>query len=204
MPNRVGVAGLCAVMGAVGCDDGDAGAMAPQPAAVGEPPGQPGQAAPVPDAAAQTVDPALACEGACDDPACRYVPALPGACVNEADLTNLRDKDFNVEWNDCVVFGGCQLDVDCNTACFAENTGVSSECSVCFAEMVPCLVGNCGTLCQGGMTPDCSACIADACLPAYNECFGELVCPFEYGCRDLIDNDGDGATDAADPECADL
>ncbi len=131
-------------------------------------------------------DAATSCANRCDDSACRYHVLTAGACVNEPDLMAIRDKDYNVEWNKCVVTAGCGLDATCNSECFRDNTGVTLECAGCFADLVPCLVNNCGALCQGGMTPDCSACIGENCVPAYQECFGALTCPFEYGCRHLL------------------
>jgi len=136
----------------------------------------------------------------CADDDCAMAVAAAGACVNEDDLPRFRDLDYNVEWNACI--GQCQLDTDCLGRCFSERNGTSLECSACFAAIIPCVVGRCAARCpNGGGSPDCLACIGSECVPAYKECFGELVCAWEYGCRDQIDNDGDGLTDSQDPDC---
>ncbi len=70
-----------------------------------------------------------------------------------------------------------------------------------FSHLVVCIVGQCGSVCgNGGGSPTCLACIAAQCLPAYKDCFGRLVCGFEYGCRDGFDND----VDARDLDCTDF
>ncbi len=138
----------------------------------------------------------------CEDADCRHAVALEGACVNREDLRAIAFLDYNVEWNNCVVGENCFTDVECNTPCFARNTGLTEPCARCFAEIVVCIVGRCAGVCGGGGgSPECLACIGETCGPPYRECFGELVCDYEYACGDTIDNDGDGLTDRADPEC---
>ncbi len=142
----------------------------------------------------------------CDDSDCADVVDTAGACVNDEDLAIYRDLDGNVEWNKCVPGAptgrGCLTDVDCNTTCVQENTGLSMGCSRCFAELVSCFIGNCAQQCGGGGgSPACTECVANACGQSYGDCFGRLVCEYEYGCRDTADNDGDGLIDAADPDC---
>lgn len=139
----------------------------------------------------------------CADSDCAFVAESEGACINENDLPAFVDMDLNVEWNACVVTAGCQLDTDCLAGCFSERNATSLECSYCFADVVPCVVSSCASVCgNGGGSPECLACIGTECTPAYRTCFGQLACEFEYGCRDGIDNDLDGATDAADDDCA--
>jgi hypothetical protein len=142
----------------------------------------------------------------CDDPDCDLVVAAEGACVNEADLALYASFDANAEWNKCVPgdpYGqGCGVDEDCNTQCVHDNTDISLDCSRCFAELVTCLVGSCAVLCaEQPPTDECFECISTNCAPGYSECFGTLVCEYEVGCRDTVDNDGDGLVDADDPDC---
>ncbi len=143
----------------------------------------------------------------CDDGDCAYAAAVEGACVNRKDLRKYADFDANAEWNRCVpgppLGQGCGVDEDCNTACVHDNTGISTGCSRCFAELVTCFIGSCAAECaQQPPTEACNTCVADACLPAYTACFGTLACPYETGCRDTVDNDGDGLVDSEDPDCA--
>ena len=142
----------------------------------------------------------------CDDSDCLTVADVDGACNNAADLTLYRDLDGNVEWNKCVPgapYGrGCFTNEDCNTTCVHENTGMSMECSRCFAKLVSCFIGSCAAECQQQPpTPACNECVATNCVADYDTCFGTLVCSYEFGCRDTVDNDGDGLRDLADPDC---
>lgn len=136
----------------------------------------------------------------CDLDACRYAVEQPGACVNEADLTKIQPLNYDLEWNKCVP--GCVTNVDCNTSCFVDNTGLSEPCARCFAELVQCWIVNCASACpNGGGSPECFACVEQACMPDYQTCFGTLLCPYELACGDHFDNDGNGLVDGADPAC---
>ncbi|MBW2276313.1 MAG: hypothetical protein JRF63_02410 [Deltaproteobacteria bacterium] len=142
----------------------------------------------------------------CDDPDCALVAASEGACINPDDMEIYAGFDANAEWNKCVPgapYGlGCFTDVECNTQCVHDNTGISLECSGCFAELVACFIGNCATECaQQPPTEECNECVTANCGPPYTECFGELVCEYEYGCLDTMDNDGDELVDSEDPDC---
>jgi len=142
----------------------------------------------------------------CEDPGCDLAVASDGACNNAADLALYADLDANRVWNACVPGAptgqGCLLDEACNTTCVAGETGVSEPCAGCFAGLVSCLVTECASACATQPPlPACGACVADHCEPAYQSCFGALTCPFEYGCRDTVDNDGDGLVDGQDPDC---
>ncbi len=138
----------------------------------------------------------------CDDGDCLYIAATgrEGACVNKPDMRKYKNLDANVEWNKCVP--GCLVDEACNTSCIAENTKLSEACSGCFAELITCFIGMCaGDCATQPPTPECGACVEANCLDDYGTCFGEPACEREYGCRDTVDNDGDGVVDAADPDC---
>jgi len=137
----------------------------------------------------------------CDDADCAMVTNDGGgACVNEDDLAIYEDFDANLEWNKCVP--SCLTDVKCNTDCLKDNTGLSRPCSKCFAEMVECFIGSCALECYvQPPLPECGECVEAACGPSYYECFGDLVCPYETGCRDTFDNDGDGDIDGDDSDC---
>jgi hypothetical protein len=142
----------------------------------------------------------------CDDSDCLIVPDVSGACTNPADLAIYRNLNGNVEWNKCVPGAptgrGCFTDEDCNTTCVHENTGLTEDCSRCFAKLVGCFIGSCAQPCaQQPPTQACNDCVAANCVPAYSTCFGTLVCDYEFGCADTVDNDGDDLTDAADPDC---
>jgi len=136
----------------------------------------------------------------CTLDACRYAVDQPGACVNEDDLTKIQPLNYDAEWNKCVP--GCLTKVDCNTSCFMTNTGVSEPCAGCFAELVRCWILSCASACpNGGGSPECFACVEQACLPDYQSCFGTLLCPYELACGDHFDNDDNGLVDGADPAC---
>ncbi|MBW2263060.1 MAG: hypothetical protein JRG91_13865 [Deltaproteobacteria bacterium] len=140
----------------------------------------------------------------CEDDDCTFaaVTGDTGSCINESDLTITKELNYDLEWNACVVTAGCMTDVACNTTCFQENTGLSEDCSRCFAEMVRCIVLSCAGPCSGGGgSPECFECMGTNCSPGYSECFGELACPYEYACIDHFDNDGDTLIDYADPDC---
>ena len=137
----------------------------------------------------------------CDDADCDLATTDGGgACVNEEDLALYVDFDANREWNKCVPT--CLTDVKCNTDCLRDNTGMTRPCSKCFAEMVECFIGNCAAACVvQPPLPECAECVDAACGDDYAECFGDLVCKYETGCRDTFDNDGDGHIDAEDSDC---
>ncbi len=136
----------------------------------------------------------------CDDPDCVDVVARAGACTNEADLALYTEMDANLEWNRCVPT--CFGDVECNTPCFEENTGLSTGCSTCFAEAVECFLQNCIAPCATQPpTEECGACVDANCAPGLSTCFGSFSCPYEYGCADTFDNDDDGLVDGDDPDC---
>jgi len=138
----------------------------------------------------------------CDDSDCKYAAAtgLEGACTNKKDMRKYLDLNANVEWNRCVP--GCLVDEDCNTTCLSDNTGLSQECSRCFAELVTCFISNCAAECaEQPPTAACGECVDANCNADYATCFGTPACSGEYGCADTIDNDGNGLTDAEDPEC---
>lgn len=138
----------------------------------------------------------------CEDEDCTYAADVPGACVNEADLSIERMMNYDMEWNACVVYESCFIDEDCNTACFQENTGLSEGCARCFAQMVSCIVTNCATPCSGGGgSPECFECMGTECGPGYEECHGTLACPYEFACLDHFDNDGDTLVDSEDDDC---
>ena len=127
----------------------------------------------------------------CEDSDCTFEVDLVGWCVNEFDLQAYEDYDpydywVCIEWNFCfppsTVFG---YHTDCYQACLNNHDlGFSPDCQPCLANYAACQVYG---------APDCEALLTD--------CFGTLQCPRETGCRDLIDNDGDGDTDGDDSEC---
>ena len=142
------------------------------------------------------------CSGpdACSHDECTFTPLDEGTCINEADLSIIQPLNYDLEWNKCVP--GCLTNVDCNTDCFVENTGLSEPCSRCFSEMVTCWILSCASACpNGGGSAECFACVEQACVPDYQACFGTLLCPYEYACGDHFDNDGNGLVDLDDPTC---
>ena len=75
-----------------------------------------------------------------------------GACTNEADDTLLATEELRdavtASATDCGI--GCLGEDDvgaCSVACLVDATGLSSECSTCYAGMVNCSKDNCLAKC---------------------------------------------------------
>jgi len=152
------------------------------------------------DGGAGGAAPSCGTEATCELAECKYAEEIPGACTNEADLVLMQPLNWDIEWNKCVP--DCVTDAECSAKCFNENTGISDPCSLCYGELASCWISKCYSKCgNGGGTPECFACVEEACVPDFDACFGKLACPYELSCGDHLDNDEDGLVDGEDPEC---
>jgi hypothetical protein len=138
---------------------------------------------------------------------CRGDLPVIDACLNDADLTLLNSDDeldfVTDEAQDCGL--SCLPEDDpgtCAETCLGEATGLSADCSGCYAGVVVCSINNCLASCAADPdSEECATCQEENCLPDYYACRGEL--PETENCTDEVDNlDGDGLVDCADDECA--
>ena len=115
-----------------------------------------------------TCDPGYRCEGG----ACVPVE-MTGACNNEDDLAALAEAEPFAVAQACVLDAGCDNDHECLSACIADQTGVSEDCSLCWGDLALCGVDHCLLICY--LDPegdDCTGCLNDLCKPAFETCAG--------------------------------
>lgn len=95
-----------------------------------------------------------------------------GACTNREDLATLAaSRDLEDAIGTCArscIRGG----EACATPCIEEETGLSTECSTCFGQIIECTINNCALQCISPSNPACTRCQADNCQPAFVECSG--------------------------------
>ena len=100
-----------------------------------------------------------------------------GACTGDADLAIIGGGviDPNAEATTCGL--GCLADDDpvaCSTTCVVAETGLSTECSGCYAATVGCSIDNCLTECAADPSSEaCETCQIDAgCISDFYACSG--------------------------------
>ncbi len=109
--------------------------------------------------------------------------ATTDLCQDEANLGiistlegNDDDSDDPSEVARACALGGCLNEADpgqCAADCVAEETGLSTECSGCFGDIVVCSIDNCLSPCLGSDVDACTQCQIDAgCLGPYYACTG--------------------------------
>lgn len=100
-------------------------------------------------------------------------PAM-GACNNSADVAILQTVDAEGAAGMCGL--SCIADpnrVMCSTDCVSMATGLSTPCSMCFAETIECTIMNCFADCLDPTDPACEQCqIASGCRAAFTACAG--------------------------------
>jgi len=104
------------------------------------------------------------------------------ACINDDDRAIIEGGEVDIQGEATTCGLGCITNPDpvgCSAPCVAEATGLSLECSTCYAFMIDCTIDNCLGVCAadpGGET--CVACLEDAgCISALNECTGITSSP---------------------------
>jgi hypothetical protein len=99
--------------------------------------------------------------------------AAPPACTNPSDQAIASNSAATgMAANDCglMCFG---MDPDCNTSCMIMKTGFSRLCAQCWADSIACASEHCLAPCvKGRDDPDCQACTAQFCTPAFHACSG--------------------------------
>ena len=131
-----------------------------------------------------------------EDSACLCEPAGPYVCDNGDDCDD-EDPEVNPEAPEM-----CDgLDNDCDGQTdegfnVGEPCGHSNE-GQCVMGMTACNPWGTGTECQGAVMPQ-----EEVCDGQDNDCDGEPDNGIECLCDDGLDNDDDGLTDCADPDCA--
>ena len=104
------------------------------------------------------------------------VDASSGACLGAADIAIIQGgSDPEAAASHCSI--GCLSDPDvpgCTIACVETDTGLSPECSRCYAEFVICPIENCPSECMVDPASEgCLACKEDAgCNAAFSLCSG--------------------------------
>ena len=142
----------------------------------------------------------------CDDPQCSAAVKVPGGCTDWNDLFLVVRLDPEEIRQTCVLDSACFDDAYCVASCVENNTdlssGLSSDCATCVGGLAACAYDKCLDACDDLASLECDACLEEqGCIEDYEDCFGELLCDFEYPCDDGIDNDGNGLTDCDDPAC---
>ncbi|MBM4321556.1 MAG: hypothetical protein FJ125_16840 [Deltaproteobacteria bacterium] len=69
----------------------------------------------------------------------------------------------------------CMMSADpsCKLNCVRDATGLSEACSACFAAALDCTISQCMAQCVvNPLGPECAACRAEKCDPAFIECSG--------------------------------
>lgn len=101
-----------------------------------------------------------------------------GACTNAEDgpLLDTAEKRDAVAASAQTCGLGCLQDADpgaCSATCVADDTGLSTECSACYAGIVLCSIQNCLAACSADPTSqECAQCQADNCLEDFYTCSG--------------------------------
>ena len=101
---------------------------------------------------------------------------VTGNCSSDADsgiLATYTDQDLASVGSGCgtsCFFAGNQA--QCISDCYADEIGISSECSSCFGESGQCAIDNCaGTCASDSGSDNCLSCLADAgCTDNFNNC----------------------------------
>ena len=83
----------------------------------------------------------------------------------------LQDAILNCTFS-CLTQSGAP---ECSAPCLEEATGLSTPCSLCFAQILQCTVQNCIGQCAGGEGPECAACRAENCGAAFESCAGIMI-----------------------------
>jgi hypothetical protein len=92
------------------------------------------------------------------------------ACTNAADQAVLESPAFSSAPSGCglMCFGS---DADCNARCMEEK-GLSGACARCWGDTINCGEQNCLVPCLSPDSPECRACTAEHCDPAFHACSG--------------------------------
>jgi hypothetical protein len=93
-----------------------------------------------------------------------------GACTNPADQTRQAEPDFAGAVRACG-FSCFGMSETCNAQC-VEAKGITSACATCWGDSVNCGTKNCIGQCLNATSPDCLACTAQFCDPAFHACAG--------------------------------
>jgi len=102
-------------------------------------------------------------------------PPGDGACTNDADAAITSAQDINEIAQSAAM--SCFSEPDMG-ACVAESvsdqTGLSTECALCYGGTVGCIMANCMMDCMGGPdSPGCTICMEDSgCMADFEECSG--------------------------------
>ena len=147
------------------------------------------------------VDGACVCAPACDGKACGddgcgglcgtcapdedcegglCVAGKGGACLSEDDLAIVQADAFKSTMQKCGM-GTCAGTPDaqkCIAQCVVEDSGLSFDCAVCFADHLVCIVGSCMPVCMDGGSAACQECMKAKCEPDLFACAG-----FGGGCQ---------------------
>ena len=94
-----------------------------------------------------------------------------GACTNPADKTIMDSGVVADKAQSCGLqnMGNAAKAADC----VKTSTGLSADCSQCFAGIFSCTMTNCIADCMGGAGPKCTACMdAKGCNAAFTTCSG--------------------------------
>jgi hypothetical protein len=99
------------------------------------------------------------------------------ACTNTEDRAIIEGGEVDVQGEATTCGIRCLTDSDpvgCSAPCVSEATGLSLECSTCYAFMISCTMEHCLSDCMadpGGET--CVTCLEDAgCIGTFDECTG--------------------------------
>ena len=115
-----------------------------------------------------------------------------GACDNAADEAVDASFDLQAETTTCTI--QCLSSdnrVACVNACLVAATGLSSDCSQCYANSSECGLQNCASECAVNQSSaPCQACLEANCIPAFEACSGLGDPPPPATCTNgLLDGD---------------
>lgn len=106
-------------------------------------------------------------------------PPPVSACMNAEDLGILQGGDVDATGEATTCGLGCLGDDDpgaCSGACVETATGLSTDCSSCYANTVVCSIQNCLAPCSADPSSEaCTTCQVDAgCIDAFDNCTGPV------------------------------
>jgi hypothetical protein len=107
---------------------------------------------------------------------------VQGACANDHDLPILNTLDPVELATECVLALSC-VQPECYAGCIQDRTGISAACAGCYGHLAACGVQRCLQRCLAdGGGADCTACLDQFCMAAFETCAGIELLPCEPQC----------------------
>lgn len=98
-----------------------------------------------------------------------------GPACNATDTAIYQAGTVETASQDCIInCVGSENQDSCLTDCLSSGTGLSTECSTCFAGYYGCFLANCISPCEGGLdSPPCEICLdSNGCTSTFEDCSG--------------------------------